>query len=121
MREANCGDIRSLWSGVRRALKYLNCTVKVSGMCTQLCHQYVTVEGQHRLAVQRLLAKAKSEKRLWQLQSAPDQGRAFHHLAKHPSSSHWIQAGAWILWIERGEKLTCLQSQVFIWLWKWSS
>ena len=93
--EASRGDIRSMWSGVRKALKHLKCTVKVSGLCTHLNYEDVTVEGRHQPAVQKLLARAKSERRLHQLQSAPDQGRAFHLLANHPSSNHWIHSGAY--------------------------
>jgi len=48
------------------------------------------VEGQHCLAE----GQVREETVLTPI--GPDQGRAFHHLAKHPSSSssHWIQAGA---------------------------
>ncbi len=30
----------------------------------------------------------------------PDQGRAFHHASKHPSSNHWIQSGAFTYFAE---------------------
>ncbi len=89
--EARKGDVKSTWSTVRKSLKLLGCKVEVSGTKVTLIYDDASAKAGKRAALARILAKAKTEQRLQQLTPAPDQGRSFHLLFKHPSSNHWIQ------------------------------
>jgi hypothetical protein len=47
-----------------------------------------------------MLKKAKEARRLHQVLGSSDQGRSFHCISLHPSSSHWIPTGSYVSFAE---------------------
>ena len=82
------GDVRSLWSTVRKSIKSLGCEVIIEGTHVKLARGEETVNAREKKAVRRFLNEAKDASRLQQLLQASDQRRSFHLASKHPSSSH---------------------------------
>ena len=88
------GDVRSLRSTVRKSIKRLGCQVTVEGMEVKLVRGEKTVCAQEKKAVRQFLNDARDAARLEHLLQATDQGRCFHLVSQHPSSSHWIIEGS---------------------------
>ena len=90
------GDVRSLWSTVRKSIKRLGCQVTVEGMEVKLVRGEKTVCAQRKKAVRQFLNDTRDAARLEHLLQATDLGRSFHLVSQHPSSSHWIKEGSFV-------------------------
>ena len=94
------GDVRSLWSTARKSIKSLGCQVTIQGTTVTLTKGDRTVSAQEKKAVRQLLNDARDDARLQQLLQATDQGRSFHLISQHASSSHWIREGSFLSFAE---------------------
>ncbi len=90
------GDVRSLWSMVRRSLIYLNCSVLWEDDRLILRWEDFQVQAGRWKALANLLSDARASRRLRLVKSASDQGRSFHLISLDPSSNHWIPSGAFL-------------------------
>ena len=88
------GDVRSLWSMVRNALKYLGLSLEHGDE-----DSYFVTSGESAAkagkwkAVAAVLRKAREQRRLTLMLECKDQGRSFHLLSQSQSSNHWIAGG----------------------------
>ena len=87
------GDVRSLWSAVRKSLQRLECQITVTGTEIKISHEEEVAPARNRIAVKKILDQAKNKINKNELLEAKDQGRAFHLIGEHPSSSHWMREG----------------------------
>ena len=94
------GDVRSLWTTVRKSVQRLGCEVTIEGMEVKLMREEGIVSARERKAIRQLLNEARDSSRLKQLLQALDQGRAFHLASKYPSSSHWVRDGSFVSFAE---------------------
>ena len=94
------GDVRSLWSAVRKSVRNLGCVLILEGMDVKLQKEERTACPRDKRAVRQLLNEARDSTRLEQVLSAKDQGRTFHLASKHPSSSNWIRDGSFVSFTE---------------------
>ena len=69
----------------------------VEGMEVKLVRGEKMVCAQEKKAVRQFLNDARDVARLEHLLQATDQGRSFHLVSQHPSSSHWIIEGSFVL------------------------
>ena len=98
--EVNRGDVRSVWSLVRRTIRHLgvelgyvddHLTVEFDSVCSRTPYWH---------PVAAMLKKAKEARRLQQVLASSDEGRSFHCISLHPSSSHWIPTGRYVSFAE---------------------
>ena len=87
-----------MWSTVRKSLSNLKCKLKFEGAAVALTHREVTADSKRE--VRQLLSEVKTSHRLDRLLEADDQGRCFHLISKHSSSSQWIRGGAFVSFAE---------------------
>ena len=98
--EASRGDVRSLWSMVRKSLQYLQLELSYEDDIFSLTHHETTVSTLRWPPVSNLMRRIKEEKTLRKVLDSSDQGRSYHLISLHPSSSHWIPTGNYISFAE---------------------
>ena len=99
--EASRGDVRSLWSMVRKSLVYLNVELEhTTEDGFLLTFKESTAKTYRWPPVINLLKRAREDRRLQQVLSSSDQGRSFHAISLHPASNHWIPTGSYISFAE---------------------
>ncbi len=88
------GDVRSLWSMVRKALKFLDVTIETGAEDTYhlIFGSYSAKAGKWE-EVAAVLKRAREQRRLKLVLESKDQGRSFHLISKDQSSNHWIAGG----------------------------
>ncbi len=87
------GDVRSMWSMVRKSLKHLSCTIShIEGEYWISFADHTAKAGKWK-EVGAVLKTARDDRRLKMLLECTDQGRSFHLLAKSDASNHWITTG----------------------------
>ena len=89
--EASRDDVRSLWSMVRFSYE---------DEVFSLTHQETTIATSRWGPVTNLMKRIKEEKILKRVLDSSDQGRSFHLISLHPSSSHWIPTGNYLSFAE---------------------
>ena len=97
-REGAKGDVRSLWSVVRKSIKRLDLSISLDETGVAVTWDDISVRG--RKPVSTLLRRASDHRRLQLLLAARDQGRSFSLISASPDSSHWIPSGAFTSFAE---------------------
>ena len=92
-------DVRSLFSLVRGSFYHLGaklCYVEGDETNFRLMIGDKLIQGTESRQSSPLLRERFHQKQLDSLQAAVDQGKSFHSVAKHPSSSEWIGDGKYM-------------------------
>ena len=98
--EGSRGDVRSLWSSLRKSLHCFNIELEyVDGDFLIECNGSCSKTPRWS-SIANLLKRAKENRRLNQVLASSDQGRSFFCVSRHPSSSHWIPTGSYISFAE---------------------
>jgi hypothetical protein len=85
------GDVRSVWSMVRKSLKFFDVTIDHGSLDTyHLVSASSSAQAGKWKAVAAILKTAKEQRRLKLVLECKDQGRSFHLLHQDQSSNHRI-------------------------------
>lgn len=97
--EGERGDLRSLWSLVRRSLSNTGMKL-VLGDAVRLTAPDVSLNWSKRKDSNRVLHNLCQQSHMDILTQAKDQGRTFSTVKKHPVSNHWIPTGRYVSFSE---------------------
>ena len=88
------GDVRSMWSMVRKSLKFFCVTIDHGDSDTyHLTSESWSAQAGKWKAVAAMLKGAKEQRHLKFLLECTDQGRSFHLIHQDQYSNHWIPGG----------------------------
>ena len=91
--EYSKGDVRSVWSMVRKALTFLDVTIDHDNNTYHLVFDSFSAQAGRWKAVTAVLKRAREQCRLKLVLQCQDQGRSFDLISRNQSSNNWIAGG----------------------------
>ena len=93
--EGSRGDMRSLWSLVRKSLQNTHSKILLGdgGTGTKISIRECTGGWDQRKSISKALRDVCQDNHLSKLLEAKDQGRSFFSTSRHSASNYWIQSG----------------------------
>ena len=96
--EGSRGDVRSLWSLVRKSLHNTRSNILLgeNGTGTKISINECNGGWNQRRAITKALREECQQNHLSKLLEAKDQGRSFSSVSRHSASNYWVKSGHYV-------------------------